>query len=113
MGTNRRYEKHYDAIMNAKILESIARDARPDTLTEAELDREHQDLTKPPVPRPCAAWVRYIVATPAAGQTSQLASFLVDAELCAWTPRAAAIRWRVSAERVDRAWVWASAVEPR
>jgi len=101
MGSNKRYAEHYDRLMDARILQVIARDKEPETLTDAEVDRAHNDFTVPPRARPCRAWVRY------GGQP-----ILVDAEVCAWTPRAAAIRWRVSDERVDRAWVWASAVEP-
>lgn len=102
MGSNRRYATHYDELMDARILQRVAAGATPDTLTPDELDLEHEDRTFPPRARPCRAWVRY------AG-----AAVLVDAELCAWTSRAAAIRWRVDDKRVDRAWVWASAVVPR
>src|SRR5690606_5130065 len=101
MGSNKRYADHYDQLMDRRVLQVLARENAPETLSDAEIDREHQDFTVPPRARPCRAWVRYV------GQP-----VLVDAEVCAWTPRAAAIRWRVDEDRVDRAWVWVSAVAP-
>lgn len=101
VGSNKRYSAHYDALMDARILRTVADGKSPETLSEAELDLGTQERTVPPRARACRAWVRY------AG-----VPVLVDAELCAWTPRAAAIRWRVDDDRVDRAWVWASAVRP-
>lgn len=101
MGSNKRYSAHYDQLMDRRILQSLARDTVPETLSDSELDLGNQDRTLPPRARPCRAWVRY------AGKP-----VMVDAELCAWTSNAAAIRWRVDEERVDRAWVWASAVFP-
>lgn len=37
----------------------------------------------------------------------------VDAEAVAWTGRAVAIRWTMASGAEHKAWVWASAVEPR
>ncbi len=102
MGSNKRYSDHYDALMDRRILQSLATGRAPECLSEAELDLSHEPRTIPPRAQPCRAWVRY-AGTPV----------LVDAELCAWTPRAAAVRWRVDEQRVDRAWVWASAIEVR
>src|SRR5690348_11325515 len=99
MGSNRRYAEHYDKLAGQRILEVVARDTEPQTLKSEELDLAHEPLTRTPVPRPVRAWVRY-------GETP----ILVDAEMVAWTSRAAAVRWRVG-EVEHRAWVWGSAVE--
>jgi hypothetical protein len=80
----------------------MMRDHPPQSLTAAELDLEHEPVTKPPRALPCTAWVRYGVA-----------SICVDGLLLAWTDRAAAVQWRTPDDRVDRAWLWRSAVSPR
>lgn len=37
----------------------------------------------------------------------------VEAEAVAWTERAVAIKWKMASGTEHRAWVWASAIEPR
>lgn len=98
MGTNKRYADHYDRLMSDRIAEVVARGAQPDTLTDAELDLENEPLTRTPKARPVKVWVRY-----------GSAPLLVDAELVAWTSRAAAVRWKVG-DAQHKAWVWGSAV---
>ncbi|MDF1477766.1 hypothetical protein PYV02_01560 [Leifsonia sp. H3M29-4] len=98
MGTNKRYARQIDARMDAKILRMAAEGKKPDTLLAEELQLDRLPLTRTPVPKRVRAWVRY-------GSTP----FEVDAEMVAWTPRAAAIRWTIGDEQ-HRAWVWGSAV---
>ena len=102
MGSNRRYAAQIDARMAERALEAVARNHEPESLKDAELALDVEPLTRPPSARPCHAWVRY------AGIPVR-----VEAEATAWTARAVAIRWRVSEGRVDRAWVWESAVTER
>lgn len=98
MGSNRRYAKQIDQNMNDRVVDFVARGTLPDTLNDDELALDREPLTRIPIPRQVKAWVRY-----------DAVSLLVDAELVAWTPRAAAIRWKVG-DSQHRAWVWVSAV---
>ena len=101
MGTNKRYADAIDRKMNERVAESIMRGKQPETLTDLELDLALEPLTRAPIGRPVRAWVRY-GAVP----------LLVEAEAVAWTEHAVAIRWE-SPSGEHRAWVWASAVQPR
>ena len=88
--------------MNERIAESETQGHEPFSLTTAELELDTQPLTKTPIAKPVRAWVRF-------GSVA----LRVDAEAVAWTERAVAIRWTMASGAEHRAWVWASAVEPR
>lgn len=77
----------------------MMRDHPPQSLTPAELDLEHEPITKPPRALPCRAWVRY-------GTNAVQVEGLVTA----WTPRAVAVKWTTPDKAEHRAWLWASAV---
>lgn len=102
MGTNKRYAASINRRMDARITESETQGHEVFSLTNAELELDTQSLTKTPIPKPVRAWVRF---GPVAVK--------VDAEAVAWTERAVAIRWTMASGAEHRAWVWASAVEPR
>lgn len=88
--------------MNARIAEREVEGLPPLSLTNEELELDREPLTRTPVPRPVRAWVRF-------GPHAMK----VDAEAVAWTGRAVAIRWTMASGAEHKAWVWASAVEPR
>lgn len=102
MGTNKRYAESIDRRMDARIAERDTHGRPPLTLSPEELELETEPLTKTPVPRAVRAWVRFGTV-----------AIKVDAEAVAWTSRAVAIRWTMASGAEHRAWVWASAVEPR
>lgn len=102
MGANRRYADSIDRRMNARIAERDTEGCEPCSLTPEELELGTEPLTKTPVPRPVRAWVRF-------GPVGMK----VDAEVVAWTGTAVAIRWTMASGAEHKAWVWASAVEPR
>jgi len=102
VGTSKRYAHVVDAAMDARVSEQIMRSGEPQSLTDDERQVGEVPLTTPPRAMPVRAWVRY-----PAGPLE------VDAEIVAWTPRAAALRWRGPGGSVHRAWVWASAVDGR
>jgi hypothetical protein len=99
MGTNKRYPSHVAAGIDRGIEQMVTR-AQPISLTDAELDKEHQQLVQAPVPIPVRAWVRY-------PETAVLA----EGRAIAWTKRAVYVEWDITGGGVARAWVWASAVE--
>jgi hypothetical protein len=99
MGTNKRYPSHVAAGIDRRIEQMLTR-AQPISLTDAELDKEHQKLTKPAEPVPVRAWVRY-------PETSVRA----EGRAIAWTAKAVFVEWDLPDGGVTRAWVWASAVE--
>ncbi|PNW09516.1 hypothetical protein C1632_10160 [Microbacterium testaceum] len=102
MGSNRRYARHYDRLMDERILAQTAATAGPlQTLSPAELELDSEPVTIDPHPKPVLAWVRF-GATP----------LRVDAEACRWTSRAVGIRFTVGQEQLQ-AWVWNSAVSER
>ena len=88
--------------MNARIAEREVEGLEPFSLTSEELELATEPLTKTPVPKPVRAWVRF-------GPNA----LKVDAEAIAWTSRAVAIQWTMASGAQHRAWIWASAVEPR
>jgi hypothetical protein len=102
LGTNKRYGASIDRRMDARIAESETQGHEVFSLTTAELELDTQPLTKTPIPKPVRAWVRF-------GPIA----LRVDAEAVAWTDRAVAIRWTMVSGAEYKAWVWASAVEPR
>lgn len=102
MGTNKRYTDSIDRRMDARIAERIMAEREPSTLTDRELERDEEAVTRTPLPRSVVAWVRY-------GEDA----IRVDAEAVAWTAYAVAIRWTTPAGKEHRAWVWSSAVRAR
>lgn len=80
----------------------MMRDHPPQTLTPAELDLEHEPLTRPPQPIPCTAWVRY-------GNDAMR----IEGTITAWTARAVAVKWTTPDDAEHRAWLWSSAVQTR
>ena len=101
VGTSKRYAAHIDARMGEKIDQAVMRDRQPETLTDLELELNVEPLTGTPTPMPVYAWVRY-------GATGMQ----VKARAVAWTNRAVAVEWEVPGG-MQRAWVWASAVDKR
>jgi hypothetical protein len=85
--------------MDRRVNDIVMRAQQPDTLTLADLDLEHEPVTKTPKPDPVRAWVRY-------GKTP----ILVDAIAVAWIQRAVAIKWDTP-DGEHHAWVWGSAVQ--
>jgi hypothetical protein len=102
VGTNRRYAESIDRRMNARISERGAEGYAPLSLTPAELELATKPLTRTPVRKPVRFRVRF-------GPHA----IKVDAEAVARTGRAVAIRWTMASGAEHKAWVWASAVEPR
>ena len=102
MGTNRRYAESIDRRMDERIAQQVMRETEPDSLTDAEMQRDTEPVTRTPVARPVTAWVRY-------GKMPMR----VEAEAVAWTSNAVAIRWPGPDGVVHKAWVWASAVTAR
>lgn len=98
MGSNRRYAASIDARMDDRILRRLASRGALQSLSTGELELDRRAVTTDPRPRRVRAWVRF-GAEPA----------LVDADLCMWTDRAAAIRFTVGDEE-RRCWVWSGAV---
>ncbi|MCM3696585.1 hypothetical protein [Microbacterium oleivorans] len=98
MGSNRRYAASIDARMDDRILHRVASGGRLQSLSSEELELDRRPVTTDPRPRRVRVWVRF-GAEPV----------LVDADLCMWTDRAAAIRFRIGDDE-RRCWVWAGAV---
>jgi hypothetical protein len=75
---------------------------QPESLRKDELALDRLPLTRPPHPYPVFAWVHYgPVSVRIAGHTT------------AWTERAHAVKWLTPTGDEHKAWVWASAVDPR
>ncbi|MCK6219158.1 hypothetical protein KZX37_12720 [Microbacterium sp. EYE_5] len=98
MGSNRRYAASIDARMDDRILERLASRGTLQSLTAEELGLDRAPVTTDPRPARVRAWVRF-GPEPA----------IVEAELCMWTDRAAAIRFRIGG-RERRCWVWSGAI---
>ena len=99
MGTNRRYAHHYDKLMERRLSEILIR-PKPVSLSDAELDVEHDPVRRPGQPIPVRAWTRY-------PETSAR----IEGRAIEWTSRAVHIEWTDSDGVVQRAWVWSSAVD--
>lgn len=97
MGSNRRYAKHYDRLMDESIVTRIAAENPLQSLTDDELELTGQPLTRDPRPREVLVWVRF---GPHPIQRR--------AQIVAWTPRAIAVRFRIG-DTEHKAWVWANA----
>lgn len=76
--------------------------AKPDSLTEGEVELSEYPLTKAPKSRPITAWVR------CAGHPVKVRGFA-----WMWTERAVKIRWLTPLTVWHEAWVWEGAVVPR
>lgn len=100
MGTNKRYAGSIDRRQRERANETIMRDGKPASLSDAELELDRLPLTRTPQPERVRVWIHY-------GD----AALRIEAELVAWTPRACAVRWQTNEGHEHRAWVWASAVE--
>jgi len=86
--------------MGERADEAATRGVEPTSLTNAELELDTLPLTKTPRPPVVRAWVRYGAV-----------AIRVEARAVAWTPRAVALEWTTTGGEVQRAWVWASAVD--
>lgn len=98
MGTSRRYADSIDRRVAQREPERVVSTV---SLSDDELELARFPLTRASVPIPVTAWVRF-----------KGAALKVDARAVAWTPKAVAIEWEVGGS-LQRAWVWASAVERR
>lgn len=98
VGRNKRYADWYDRQMSKHITEMLVRPA-PITLSPAELNSA-ADPVESGDPVPVRAWVRY-PETPAR----------IEGRAVAWTSRAVQVEWENAQGQVQRAWVWASAVD--
>lgn len=99
MGSNRRYAQGVAADVDRQILTAVTK-SQPISLSDDELDKDHQHPHQPSTPIPVRAWVRYPEMPVRA-----------DGYAIAWTDRAVLVEWPTMGGGVARAWVWASAVE--
>jgi hypothetical protein len=100
VGTNRRYADAIDRRMNERVLQSVARDAPLQSLTDTELRLDEMPLTVDPKPhRKVRAWVRF-------GNVP----VQVDAVAARWTPSAVGIMFTIG-DQTHRCWVWVGAVD--
>ena len=100
MGTSRRYADAVDARMNERVLQTVARGAKLQTLTPLELRLDEVPLTIDPRPhRKVLAWVRF-------GDTP----IRVSAIAARWTPDAVGIVFSIDGHE-HRCWVWTGAVD--
>lgn len=103
MGGRSRYEPSYERARRERQRDEIlARGQRPESLSDAEIQRGEVAVTRSPTPIPIAAWVRY-------GPIP----VLVDGFTSTWTSRAVEVVWRTPQGEPHRAWVWANAVTRR
>ena len=102
IATNARGQLRQAQRVDGEILRMIAGDRVPGTLTAAEVDHDHNPITRPKVAEPVWVWVHY-------GDRA----IRVEAELVGWTDRCGAVRWMVPGLGVHRSWVWLGAVEAR
>ena len=97
MGTNRRYPSQPSPDVAGLVK---ARKQRiPITLTDAELDKTHQQPRAAETPIPVVAWIRYDDGPE-----------LTEAQAIAWTQKAVLVEWHTATGEASKCWVWASAV---
>ncbi|NNC13763.1 hypothetical protein HII28_18010 [Planctomonas sp. JC2975] len=72
----------------------------PRSLTDDELDLEHNRVVKPEAPIPVRAWITY-----------ESAAIHPECEAIAWTPKAVLVKVRMASGATHEVWVWASAVD--
>jgi hypothetical protein len=85
--------------MERSINEAVIRPV-PRSLTDEELDLEHNPVTEATEPIPVRAWV-----------TFERSLIRPECEAVAWTSRAVQVRMRMPSGATYIAWVWASAVD--
>ncbi|NNC14081.1 hypothetical protein HII28_19660 [Planctomonas sp. JC2975] len=99
MGGQTRYVDNVDRRI-AYAMEVAVTRPQPVSLTEAELDLEHNRVTHADEPIKVRAFVRFHEAV-----------IRPRAEAVAWTPRAVKIRFTMQNGARHEVWVWASAVD--
>ncbi|MCJ1694650.1 hypothetical protein MT349_02550 [Rathayibacter caricis] len=97
MGSNRRYEDHYDRLTQQRVVEAAVRPV-PVSLTPEELDEANHPIRRGPVV-PVRAWVRF-----------QEQPVITEAFAVEWNDRAVHIEWSTSDGTKLDTWVWANAV---
>lgn len=100
VGSNRRYADYFDALMDERILASLAAKGGLQCLSDKELDLAREALTIDPEPKPVVAWVRFYGVP-----------VLVRGHAHRWTSRAIGIRFKAGDSELAT-WVWANAVAP-
>jgi len=96
VGRSKRYACRVDRRRGERADEAATRGVDPTSLTNAELELDTLPLTQTPRPPAVRAWLSYGA---------------VAIRAVAWTPRAVALEWTTTGGEVQRAWVWASAVD--
>jgi hypothetical protein len=100
VGTNRRYADSIDRQMNERVMQTVSRNAKLQTLSGQELRLDEVPLTIDPKPRrKVRAWVRF-------GDVP----LQVEAVAARWTADAVGIEFTI-ADTAHRCWVWSGAVE--
>lgn len=101
MGQNIRFARHYDQLMDDRLLIEIAKRGPLQSLDPRELELDKLPVTIDPDPDEARAWVRF-------GPYSVLVDVLVDR----WTERAVGVRFMVG-ESEMRTWVYHGAMRPK
>ena len=99
MGGQTRYVEDVDRRIQYAMDVAVTR-PQPISLTDAELDLAHNQVTEASAPIKVRAFVRFHEAV-----------IRPDAEAVAWTPRAVKIRFTMQSGARHEVWVWASAVD--
>lgn len=100
IGSNARYSRYYDRLMDDRILQRLAKENPLQTLTAKERQQDTLPITRDPQPKKCKAWVRF---GPHATQ--------VDGVVVVWNDVACGIEFSVGSTTM-RCWVWTNAVTP-
>jgi hypothetical protein len=100
VGSNKRYARDYDQLMDDRILQRVASEHPLQSLTDEEIRKDDLPITRDPRPRKCRAWVRF-------GPNPMR----VDAVVVVWNDVACGIEFTVGDTQM-RCWVWANAVTP-
>lgn len=101
MGKNIRFARHYDKLMEDRLLVEIAKRGPLQTLDPRELELDKLPVTIDPEPDEARAWVRF-------GAYPVLVDVLVDR----WTKNAVGVRFMVG-ETEMRCWVYQGAMRPK
>jgi hypothetical protein len=99
MGSNRRYARHYDVMMQKRMAEIAVR-PKPISLSAEELDTGEDPVVKPMEPIPVRAWTRYPETV-----------VRIQGRAVEWNSRAVHVEWTGSDGEIRSTWVWASAVD--
>ncbi|PPH13326.1 hypothetical protein C5C71_01895 [Rathayibacter sp. AY1C1] len=97
MGSNRRYEDHYDRLRQQRVTEAAVRPV-PVSLTSEELDVANHPVQRGPAV-PVRAWVRF-----------KEQPVITEAFAVEWNDRAVHVEWSMSDGTKLDAWGWANAV---